>query len=83
MQYAKELEATIADVAQPGRGILAADESNPTIAKRFQAIEVEASEDNRRGWRSLLVTAPGLGEYISGIILSGTSEPRHSPASRL
>jgi fructose-bisphosphate aldolase class I len=69
MQYAKELEATIADVAQPGRGIPAADESNPTIAKRFQAIEVEASEDNRRGWRSLLVTAPGLGEYISGIIL--------------
>jgi fructose-bisphosphate aldolase class I len=69
MQYTKELEATIADVAQPGRGILAADESNPTIAKRFQAIEVEASEDNRRGWRSLLVTTAGLGEYISGIIL--------------
>ena len=69
MQYSTELEATIADVAQPGRGILAADESNPTIAKRFKAIEVESSEENRRGWRSLLVTAPGLGEYISGIIL--------------
>ena len=69
MQYTTELEATIADVAQPGRGILAADESNPTIAKRFKAIDVESSEDNRRGWRSLLVTAPGLGEYISGIIL--------------
>ncbi|TDJ25424.1 MAG: fructose-bisphosphate aldolase class I [Gammaproteobacteria bacterium] len=69
MQYTTELEATIADVAQPGRGILAADESNPTIAKRFKAIEVESSEDNRRAWRSLLVTAAGLGEYVSGIIL--------------
>ena len=69
MQYASELETTISDMVQKGRGILAADESSPTIAKRFKAIDVESTEENRRAWRELLVTTEGLGEYISGIIL--------------
>ena len=69
MQYENELEATILDMVQKGRGILAADESSPTIAKRFEAIDVESTEENRRVWRELLVTTDGLGEYISGIIL--------------
>jgi fructose-bisphosphate aldolase class I len=69
MQYLTELEATINDMVQKGRGILAADESAPTIAKRFKAINVESTEENRRTLRSLLVTTPGLGDYISGIIL--------------
>lgn len=69
MQYATELEATIKDMVQKGRGILAADESAPTILKRFKAIDVESTEDNRRAWRSLLLTTEGLGEYISGTIL--------------
>jgi len=69
MQYLTELEATINDMVQKGRGILAADESAPTIAKRFKAIDVESTEENRRVLRSLLVTTPGLGEYISGLIL--------------
>ncbi len=69
MQYSSELEATINDMAQKGRGILAADESAPTIAKRFKAINVESTEENRRIWRSLLVTTEGLGQYINGIIL--------------
>jgi len=69
MEYSTELELTINDMVQKGRGILAADESAPTIAKRFKAINVESTEDSRRDWRSLLVTTPGLGEYISGIIL--------------
>jgi fructose-bisphosphate aldolase class I len=56
-------------MVQKGRGILAVDESSPTIAKRFKAIDVESTEENRRAWRSLLVTTVGLGEYISGIIL--------------
>jgi fructose-bisphosphate aldolase class I len=64
-----ELQATIADMVQPGKGILAADESAPTIAKRFAAIDVESTEENRRSYRSLLFTAPGLGEYVSGVIL--------------
>ncbi len=69
MQYITELETTINDMVQKGRGILAADESNPTIARRFDAIEVASTEQNRRAWRSLLVTTPGLGDYISAIIL--------------
>ena len=69
MAYQDDLQATINDVSQSGRGILAADESSPTIAKRFRAIDVESTEDTRRIWRSLLLTAPGLGQYISGVIL--------------
>ncbi len=69
MQYSTELEATINDMVEKGRGVLAADESSPTIAKRFKAIDVESTKENRRIWRSLLLTTPGLGEYISGVIL--------------
>ena len=69
MQYLSDLENTINDMVQKGRGVLAADESSPTIAKRLKAINLESTEENRRTLRSLLVTTPGLGEYISGIIL--------------
>lgn len=64
-----ELQATMHALVQKGKGILAADESGPTIAKRFKTISVESTEENRRTWRSLLLTTPGLGEFISGIIL--------------
>lgn len=66
---AAELEAVIEGMVQPGKGILAADESAPTIAKRFAAIDVESTEENRRSYRSMLFTTPGLGEFISGVIL--------------
>ena len=69
MDHQDQLQATIDDMVQDGRGVLAADESSPTIAKRFQAIGVESTEENRRAYRSLLLTTPGLGEYISGVIL--------------
>lgn len=69
MQYLTDLETTISDMVQKGRGVLAADESAPTVAKRFKTIDVESTEENRRAWRSLLVTTNGLGQYISGIIL--------------
>ncbi|MFV2005084.1 MAG: class I fructose-bisphosphate aldolase [Gammaproteobacteria bacterium] len=69
MQYSSELETTINDMVQRGRGILAADESAPTIAKRFKSIDVESTEENRRIWRSALITTPDLGKYISGVIL--------------
>lgn len=69
MQYLTELESTINDMAQKGRGILAADESAPTIAKRLKAIDVESTEENRHSLRNFLVTTAGLGQYISGIIL--------------
>jgi fructose-bisphosphate aldolase class I len=45
------------------------DESNGTCGKRLDSIGVENTEDNRRAYRELLVSTPGLGEYISGAIL--------------
>ena len=63
------LDATIQALVQKGKGILAADESSPTIARRFKSIGVESTEENRRVYRQFLVAAPGLGEFISGVIL--------------
>jgi fructose-bisphosphate aldolase class I len=69
MDTTAELEATIHDMVQSGKGILAADESAPTIAKRFAAIDAESTEEHRRSYRSLLFTTPGLNEFVSGVIL--------------
>jgi fructose-bisphosphate aldolase class I len=52
-----------------GKGILAADESGGTIAKRFDTVGVESTEENRRAYRDLLFTAPGAEQWISGVIL--------------
>ena len=69
MTMQDELQRTIDDMVDDHRGILAADESSPTIAKRFAAIGVESTEENRRFYRSLLLDTEGLGQYISGVIL--------------
>lgn len=53
----------------PGKGILAADESSPTMAKRLASIDLESTEERRRGYREILFGTDGLGEYISGVIL--------------
>ena len=67
--FRDQLAATAAALAMPGTGLLAADESTGTIGKRFEAIGLENSEENRRAYRSLLATTPGLSEAISGVIL--------------
>lgn len=64
-----ELEATILQLAVAGKGILAADESTGTIAKRFASIQLESTLENRRVYRELLFTTPGMEEFINGIIL--------------
>ncbi|WP_417518328.1 class I fructose-bisphosphate aldolase [Marinobacter sp.] len=69
MSIQNELNSTIQSLVQPGKGILAADESHPTIAKRFKAVGVESTEDLRREYRSLIFSSPGLGEFVSGVIL--------------
>jgi fructose-bisphosphate aldolase class I len=51
------------------RGILAADESSGTIEKRFDTIKLESTEENRRAYRDMLFTTPGLEEFVSGVIL--------------
>jgi fructose-bisphosphate aldolase, class I len=69
MSQATELESTARALVAAGKGILAADESSPTIKKRFDSIAVESSEENRRAYRELLFTTKGCEEFISGVIL--------------
>jgi fructose-bisphosphate aldolase class I len=68
MTIADELQTTIGQMVQRGKGVLAADESQPTIAKRFASIGVEPTADNCCAYRTLLFTAPGIESYISGVI---------------
>ena len=63
------LRATAQAMVSPGHGILAADESVPTISKRFGALDIESSFETRRQYRDLLFTAPGIEENVSGVIL--------------
>lgn len=67
--HRNDLAATAAALAAPGTGLLAADESTGTIGQRFKAIGLDNTEEHRRAYRSLLATAPGLAESISGVIL--------------
>ncbi len=74
-----ELIETVKNLMAPGKGILAADESAGTVEKRFNPIHLENTEDNRRAFRELFFTAPGISKYISGIILF--DETIHQTAS--
>jgi len=64
-----DLQHTARALVPEGKGILAADESFPTIKKRFDSIGIESTEENRRDYRSMLFTTPGAADYISGVIL--------------
>lgn len=63
------LKETAQAMVAPGKGVLAIDESHGTCTKRFEALGVECTEDTRRDYRGLLVSAPGIGEFVSGMIL--------------
>ncbi len=81
------LSATAHAMVAPGKGILAMDESHPTCKKRFDALGIEFTEENRRDYRDMLVTAAGLGDHVGGAILfdetlrqkllDGTPFPQH------
>jgi fructose-bisphosphate aldolase class I len=69
------LAETARKICTPGKGILAADESEGTIGKKFTSINVDNTAENRRRYRELLFTAPDFDKYISGVILfSETAE---------
>lgn len=68
-KFAHELETTARAMVAKGKGVLAIDESAPTIEKRFKTINIASTEENRRAYRDLLITAPGSAEYVSGMIL--------------
>ncbi|MEX2514952.1 MAG: class I fructose-bisphosphate aldolase [Candidatus Paceibacterota bacterium] len=68
-----EYHNKLCDVAEqlmtPGKGILAADESNSTAGKRLDSVGLENTEENRRRYRNLFLNTEGIGEYLSGVIL--------------
>lgn len=64
-----DLEATIKNLLVPGKGILAADESSKTADKRFSALGIDTTAENRRLYRQLLFTTPDVEKYLSGVIL--------------
>ena len=63
------LEEIAAYIVSEGKGILAADESNPTCGKRFDSIGVESTENNRRDYREMLFRSKGMKGNIGGVIL--------------
>jgi fructose-bisphosphate aldolase class I len=69
MSHAAKLEATAQELVAPKKGILAADESTPTIGKRFAAINVDSTPESRIAYRGGLFSTPGLSEFVSGVIL--------------
>ena len=67
--YEQELLATAKVMVAPGKGILAADESYGTANKRFEKLGIPTTEEMRRAYREMLFTAPGIGDFFSGVIL--------------
>lgn len=65
----EDLEEIAQAMVAPGKGIIAIDESNSTIKKRFDAVGIECTEETRRDYRQMLLTTPNLGQHISGAIL--------------
>jgi fructose-bisphosphate aldolase class I len=67
--FRAELAETARKICTPGKGILAADESEGTIGKKFAALQnVENTAENRRRYREVLFTTPEFEKYISGVI---------------
>ena len=78
-----EMATTIENLVIKDKGILAADESVKTIGKRFNAINVENTPENRRQYRSLLCTTNDLNKYISGVILFEETLLQNNDAGKL
>ena len=64
-----ELHAVAHKMVEKGKGILAADESTPTCAKRFESINTDSTEESRNFYRNMLFTTEDIEKYISGVIL--------------
>ena len=66
---AQELIATAQAMVAEGKGLLAMDENTPTCNQRFEKVGIPQTEETRRSYWKLIVTTPGLGKFISGVIL--------------
>jgi len=65
----RKLEGVAQTLVAEGKGILAADETVPTLTKRFDALEIRSTEQSRRTYREMLFTSPGAAEFLSGVIM--------------
>jgi fructose-bisphosphate aldolase, class I len=77
------LSKTAAAMVAKGKGVLAADESSGTCEKRFKTVGVECTEESRRTYRNLLFSAPGVEQYLSGVILFDETARQKSPDGSL
>lgn len=68
-EYQLLMQATVAQLLRPGKGIVALDESTATAAKRLEGVGLENTEDNRRMFREIFINADGMEQYVSGVIL--------------
>ena len=75
-----ELDQTAKALVADGKGILAADETVPTITKRFATLKIESTEDSRRTYREMFFTTPDVSAYISGVILQDETIRQKSAA---
>jgi fructose-bisphosphate aldolase class I len=64
-----DLEGVARTLVADGKGILAADETVPTVTKRFDALAIRSTPESRRTYREMLVTSPGAAEFLSGVIM--------------
>jgi fructose-bisphosphate aldolase class I len=64
-----DLESVALTLVAEGKGILAADESIPTLTRRFDTLGIQSTEQSRRTYREMLFTSPGAAEFISGVIM--------------
>ena len=69
MEHRDLLIQTAKNMVKKGKGILAADESNPTCGKRFDSIGVDSTFENRNEYRDMLLSSDGIENYISGVIM--------------
>jgi fructose-bisphosphate aldolase class I len=65
----QSLESVAGTLVADGKGILAADETTPTLTKRFDTLGIQSTEQTRRTYREMLITTPGAAEFISGVIM--------------
>jgi fructose-bisphosphate aldolase, class I len=73
MKHATKLYETVAALMAPGKGILAADESDATAGKRLAMVHLPNEPENRQDFREMLFTAPGIEEHLSGVIMYDSS----------
>ena len=68
-EFIEEMKETAKQMARPGFGILATDESVPTAGKRLKSVGLQNNVENRRSYRDILYTTEDLGQYVSGVIM--------------